>query len=252
MASEPRDGGLTSDLPEGLDDWLDDRADELGLPREEILAELVAGYQLAVEDGDAAALADVLDVEGSRDTLESELDQRLQDLERRRKETLDDVRKRVVQVKQTAESKAPADHGHEEFRRLEDLAASVEHLDRTVDELEETVASTPTEAPSIEAELADIREKLQMVAGAVIELRDAEGSNDDTRDALASLRTEAARKDVSRAQCAACGTGVDISLLEEAGCPQCEASFAGVEAASGFFGKPRLVGRTTNGEDEER
>lgn len=258
MASEPRDGGVPLELPESLGEWLDERAEQLGVPREELLAALISAYRVAIEDGDLdpSALAEALEVEqrieSTEESIREEMTQQLREVEERRKETLDDVRKRVLQVKQTTEAKAETDHTHEELRRMDDLAATVEHVDRRIEELTETVESRGAEVEDIAGELDDLNEKLTRVAQVVVELRaeQSEERDGDVNEALAALREQAARKDVARANCAACEEPIDVSLLDEAACPHCNAAFGGVTEASGFFGSPKLVGPEDQGGDE--
>lgn len=223
MASESSDPGAP--LPEDLSSWLDDRAGEVGVERDELLRQLVAAYRVQTEDEpgvpphpDVAALED--------------------DLE----EKLDDVRRRVVQVKQEADAKAPADHGHTEFERLADLAEESERLAAELSALADETDDVDGRVDDVAADLADLREKLTRVARAVVGLQ---RSGPD--EALSRIRQTAAREGFERADCAACGARVSLALLGAARCPHCDVDLRDVEPTPGWFGKPRLVGEDVDG-----
>jgi len=252
MASESTDeGSVTLSLPADLDSWLDDRARRLDVDRETLLVQLLASYR-AVADGDAGAddlpvtdretAAEAVEAEVRRqvrpavteatDTVQEHLDERLETLREDHEEDIGDVRDRVVQVKKEADRKAPRDHGHEELERVAALAGRVAALEDTVEE-----------SDLLGADLADrldeLESRLRTVAWAVDDLRNARETGDS--EAVEHLKRSAARADVDRGRCEHCGEGVDIALLTDPECPHCGATVTDVEAASGFFGKPRLL-----------
>ena len=227
MASESTDdGSVTLSLPADLDSWLDDRARRLDVDRETLLVQLLASYR-AVADGDAGA--DDLPV---TDAAQEHLDDRLEALREDHEENIADVRDRIVQVKKEADRKAPRDHGHDELERVATLAGRVAAL-------EDTVEGSDLLGTDLADRLDELESRLRTVAWAVNGLRDAQETGDS--EAVERLKRSAARADVDRGRCEHCGKGVDIALLTDPECPHCGATVTDVEAASGFFGKPRLL-----------
>jgi len=281
MASESGGEGVVQvDLAPELDEWLRDRATAMQVDPGTVLAQLVASYQAASElDGDSgdldglaiqvsderdverlveAAVADRLADEGALESrLEAVVDERLDAAESGLEERLDavnsdfrakleDVRERVVQVKREADAKAPADHDHDALEeRLCHIEADLADLESTLESLGETVAEAPgaeleAAVADLESSLEEFEERLTTVAWVVSDLREAVESpgSDATLD---DLTRSAAAADISRAKCENCGEGVELGLLTEPACPHCEATVTTVEAASGLFGKPKLL-----------
>jgi flagellar motility protein MotE (MotC chaperone) len=56
MASESTEGAVSVDLPSELHDWLEEKATELGVEREQLLVQLVAAYRTAAEVDDGPAV----------------------------------------------------------------------------------------------------------------------------------------------------------------------------------------------------
>jgi rubrerythrin len=56
MASESTEGAVSVDLPSELHDWLEEKATELGVEREQLLVQLVAAYRTAAEVDDVPAV----------------------------------------------------------------------------------------------------------------------------------------------------------------------------------------------------
>ncbi|PSQ47453.1 hypothetical protein BRD19_09525 [Halobacteriales archaeon SW_7_65_23] len=56
MASESTEGAVSVDLPSELHDWLEEKATELGVEREQLLVQLVAAYRTAAEIDDGPAV----------------------------------------------------------------------------------------------------------------------------------------------------------------------------------------------------
>lgn len=264
MASESTNGGAPPvGLPEDLDAWLDARADELGLEREALLERLLAAYRLAV----TAEENGTVDLQAPSDAVERRLDR----LERDYQSGLDDVRKRVLQLKRATEGLADADHDHEELDALADLDARVSALADRVEQLSERTqgldAPTGDDAVTRE-EFEDTREKLSRVARAVVALRrqadrtaDAESDGESTdaeqptsgpaatplvdeaaAERLLDIKRTAAREGYERARCDACGERSHVNLLPEPACPACGTQFYDVVETGGLRKKATLVG----------
>lgn len=255
MASEPTDGGTASaTLPDDLDAWLDDRADELGLEREELFRRLLSAYQVAVTADDQGAIPP-----GEAAVLE----RRLERLEREYRESLDDVRKRVVQVKNIAEARAPADHDHEAFDRMDALEGRMTELTEQLETLGTTTDQRETEPARADAPLDDVETKLSTLARALVALRrkvnametDTGGADAPTPDLdgqsserLLELKRLAARKGYETATCAACGESAHVGLLPEPACPHCQQPIHDIVDRGGLRSKPKFVGPEGRGE----
>ncbi|WP_255148970.1 hypothetical protein [Halorarius halobius] len=218
MASEPTDGERVS-RGDDLDGWLDERAGALGLDREQFVERLLAAYRAAVTGSDDVAADD------------APLGGRLDRIEREHEANLEDVRKRVLQLKGTTEEKAPVDHRHEEFDELDGLEKRLSALEDEVDSLAADADRLRDSESAIDEELAVVASKLDRLARAVVEMRNAEesGSGGDDTDRLRELQRTAAREGHERADCAACGETVHVGLLPEASCPACNASLHHIE-----------------------
>lgn len=233
MASESGETVSVS-LPDDLGSWLDERAAEADVDRDELVRQLVAAYRVTAEE-DASfegAVAGDLDAQVSR--LQREFD-----------EKIDDVRKRVLQLKRDVEGKAPADHDHDGLDRVD---AVDRRLDSVIDDLEalrDGLDALDGRTDEHDEAIEDVREKLGRVASAVVRMTDGETGQ------LSTLRRAAARAGVDEADCGACGGTVHVSLLSEAVCPHCGSGLADVEPGSGFFSGPTLVaGGGSTAEDD--
>lgn len=244
MASESPDGGGLSTLPDDLTQWLDERAAQRGISRTTLLERLVDAYRLATESDTSLEDADDLEtvverIVASRDlTTTDELESVEEDFESQ----LEEVRRRVVQVKQEADAKAPEDHTHEAF---DDLSSSIADLRSDVETLQSTVSQQGSDLDHLTETVDSLDEKLTRVAHAVVQLRSAESAD----GALDALKHEAALHDIERAKCGACDESVHVALMTEPACPHCEAQVRGVEPGSGFFGKPHLTGERTHDDE---
>jgi hypothetical protein len=255
MASESiEDGSLTVTLPSDLGEWLDDRARQLGVDREAVLLQLLASYRVAAElDGDPDGTLPVEDavdqvledrIAETTGAVREQLTERIDAVEADYAAKLDDVRDRVVQVKKETDGKAPRDHDHPEFGRVDTLADRLGDLSDRLDDLErsvEDVHATVAERDDVEGiadRLEETQDRLQTVAWAVSDLReDAESRG----RAVERIKHAAAKADIDRARCEHCGNGVDIALLTAPECPHCQTTVTDVEPADGFFTKPQLL-----------
>lgn len=272
MENESTEGRtLTLEVPAALDEWLTERAAALDVDRSELVRQLIGGYQVAagtaddesvaaletaieehsvdvdavvteaVEEADADAIVDEeAVVDRVLDRLDDRLDARFERLETEREEKLDDIRRRVVQVKKATESKASADHSHPELERVEELVTEVGRLRERVSELEGTADGHE----ALASDLEDVQGKLTQLARVVVELRDADEERGGDDERLADIRRTAAREGFETAACGACGETIRVGLLPEPACPHCESQFGDIIDGSGslFGSAPRLVG----------
>jgi chromosome segregation ATPase len=162
---------------------------------------------------------------------------------------LDDVRKRVVQVKREADAKAPADHDHEALEERvdalatdvtstseaveaveDDLEAGFENFEDVLEYLTETTDDLEGKTGKLARVLVDVRSEVQRLR--VQESRRAEAE---------ALQLAANREGVRTAKCGECESPVDVSLLSAPECPHCASTFSDVEKRSGLFSSNRLV-----------
>jgi len=226
-------------LAEQLDDRVAERVD--------------AAVEDAVEQAVAEAAAD--EVATAVNEATASLQEELAAARSEFQEKLEDVRERVIQVKQEVDAKAPADHDHEQFQRfaaLEERTAEIEADVAAVEErLEAALPQQEAALEDLEDDLSTATERLQTVAWAVSDLRETVESQQGL-EAVDRIKRAAAKADVGRARCENCDNGVEVGLLTEPNCPHCEATVTDVEPASGFFSKPRLLvaSRLESGEEE--
>lgn len=200
MASESTDEGVVAvELPPELDEWLDERASELGEPREELVTQLLAAYRTTTMERDGGDLATALDVESRvedamqdeldaavaaavdemlaervdstvrdrlpdiTDAVESRVEGRLKDVEDDFAGKLTDVRERVVQLKRELDGKAPADH--EAFETVAQLDESVAELNRELvdvrDEFEDDLTAQTERVDDFETRFDEFERRLE-------------------------------------------------------------------------------------------
>lgn len=281
MASEPTEEGVvTVDLSDGLDEWLDDRASELGVSREELIIQLLTSYRATIELEGEVPLSSVVDVDvgaaidqqlGDQldaavaatvddklesavedrlpdvaEAVESRLDGRFEEVEADFQEKIDDVRQRVIQLKRELDTKAAADHDHEALSNAEDLEREVGKLTDTVEsiraDLEEHRSEVDGDISELEAQFEDTEDRLKRVAWVVNDLRDDTGSRDAHQQAVDRIKRAAAQEGVSTAACENCDESVDVSLLTDPQCPHCDATVSDVRPDGGILRKKaRLV-----------
>jgi len=211
-------------------------------------------------NGDEGESESTDDVEERVGTLES----RVNSVEEEFGTKLDDVRKRVVQVKRETDGKAPADHDHPELvARLADAAEAAEEANEAVDAVESRIDRGFENYEAVLEYLTETTDtldrKLTAVAKAVVDLReraDEIEAAEASRAAAAELQAEANRAGEAKAACGNCDGTVRVGLLAAPHCPHCGVTFDGIEPSSGFFGsatlsvgaRPALTGRTPDGE----
>ncbi|WP_128476432.1 hypothetical protein [Halorussus pelagicus] len=262
MAGE--DIGEPSQSPDdSLEGWLDAKAEELGLSREELLARLRDGDapEGAVGGEAFAALRREFGerLSETREEFESQLaevETDLADAEGDFDDKIEDVRERIVQVKRETDEKAPADHDHPDLReqtegaadRADRLADEVDALSETVEELDEQVESGFENYEDVLEYLTDatddLEERLTTLAEVTVELRDQTRTltaRHAARAAADELAHLANRRGVESAKCGHCGETVHVGLLAEPKCPHCASTFNDVEPKQGLFGSAKLV-----------
>lgn len=248
MATESADGpDVSVTLPPPLDEWLDERADELGVERAEVLVQLVSAYRATSElDGEPLqGLLDERDTAGpDRDEVDA-LEERLEALETTHGDDLEDVRNRVLQLRDAVRGQAEESHDHAEFDEL------AERLDALASDLEDAgtdVADLTDRVDRDDDRLADVESKLDRLARAVLAIRDDGDGMGTSDEVLEHIRVTANRSGVQVADCVDCSRTVQIPLLTRAACPHCDTEFRDLEEPRSTLGrwfdlrKPKLVG----------
>ncbi|EMA21361.1 MULTISPECIES: hypothetical protein [Haloarcula] len=278
MSSESTDdGGVYVELSADLDEWLTEQAETLGVPRDAVMEQLLAAYMTAADSDDGiddliqpsadeldAVVAATVDeklngsVEAATesavssqlpdivDTVERQLTERFDALEADFQTKIEDVRERVVQVKREADAKAPADHGHEEFDRIDALTQEIEDIEAELAALRgdvtESLETENERVADIDSRLDDVEDKLTRVAWVVSDLRDDQGGRDQNQKAVDRLKRAAAQENISTARCSNCDEQVEIGLLTEPQCPHCNTTVSDVRPEGGIIrSKARLV-----------
>ncbi len=253
MASEDV-GQQAVELPESVSQWLDETADNLGLPRQRLRSELLTAHRTLHEE----------------DISEEQLDELHDEFITK----LTDVRERVIQIKRETDGKAPADHDHDDLRaELVDVRNELDELQQAVGTEENDTATTINELvdelDALSERVADNRERLDsgfknyeevleyltdttdelderldVLARALVSIRDQTrilAARSATQAATEKLARAANRYGVTSAKCGDCEQGVTIALLTEPSCPHCGATFEDIEPKQGFFGSNWLV-----------
>jgi chromosome segregation ATPase len=253
MDTESTEGGkLSVTLPPPLEEWVDERAELLGVDREELLVQVLSAYRATADlDGDIASQADNAAVEERvREELDDRLDRRdrdvetvqrrVDDLEDNLEEDLEALRSRVIQLRDALRNRAMEDHTHEEIPdltdRVDDLASDLG--DPSVAELEDSLATAET--------------KLDTLAGVVVRLqrRDADDGTESDRT-LDRLRRAANRKGVTEASCPDCEQSVSVPLLTDPACPHCGAEVRDVTTTGIILTRAKLTGPESSEEGSD-
>jgi LmbE family N-acetylglucosaminyl deacetylase len=248
---------------DSLEGWLDAKAEELGVSRDELLARLrnddapdgvEAGEPFAALRREFGERLSTTQEEFETQLAEVESD--LAEAEKDVDEKIQDVRERVVQVKREADGKAPADHDHPDLgERTEAVADRADRLADELDALADTVAELDEQVETGFENYEDVLEyltdatddlevKLTTLAEATVKLRDQTktlAARHASRAAADELAHLANRRGIESAECGRCGETVHIGLLAEPNCPHCASNFNDVEPKRGFFGSARLV-----------
>lgn len=247
---------LESELPERLDDEIEERVTRAVEQQVETAVEERVDDRLT--DAVETAIADKLP--SIADAVESRLDDRLTDatdevegeidrVESEFQSKLEDVRERVIQVKQEADAKAPRNHSHAELDRVDELENELEEIGTDLltvrdelDDLDERVDETDETVADVLDRLDDTEDKLKRVAWVVSDLREGTRGKDSHERAVARIKRAAAQEGITSANCENCSESVQIALLTDPECPHCNAAVTDVRPEGGLFrSKARLV-----------
>lgn len=283
MASEGvEDTTVPVSVSEDVRDWLDEQAAAADADPGEVAGRLLAAYHAVVEgdggvDVDAPVPAPAtrpgaggpIGDANANGVTEDELDERVAQLQDELHELIEDVRKRVVQLKRELDEKAPADHehdAHEALRsrvddaetrieelegdadRIEDFERTAERIDdleRDVDRLDESVGTIEDGFENYEEvltflveETEAIQDRLDTLARAVVAVRsDVESiaARRARREQVRELKRAASQYGVRRADCESCDATIEIALLTEPACPHCASQFTDLAPGTRFL-----------------
>ncbi len=246
MASEEHEEVTVSvTLSPDLREWLDEQADAQDTDRATVLRRVLAAHsEVAAGDGDVEEVV-------SRD----EVDDRLEDQRTEFMDLVEDVRKRVIQVKRETDGKAPLDDHESLAETLETVEGEVADLDETVDDLSAAVEAVEADLDDGFENFEDVLEyltdraevlgdRLDTLARAVVDARDELrrlGADAAARAEADRLKIAANQHGITSAVCEGCDTSVDVALLTEAECPHCATALDGVEPKDSFFGSNTLT-----------
>lgn len=240
MAGQVGDDSVDSTSKTGSTaEWAVRRAEELDLEPHEFLEQVMRAVRSA-ETGDIPDSGDSQRVD--------QIDRRLEDLEGEVPQMIEDVRERVVQVKRETDGKAPTDHDHPGLgEQIEKIEAEVADLVTEIEAIEDRLAGGFDNFEEILSHLNErtdeIAEDLETLGNALVSLQERleqVDAKEQKRSQADRLKTEAAKEGVRTARCEECGSKTDISLLSEASCPTCGATFQELDANPGFFGRSTL------------
>ena len=259
--SDSSDESSSGDEPDSAwqDRAVEATANEIGTDREEVLKRAI----IALAESEGVSVPDASEVESIRS--------RVDDLDADVDEKVTDLRERFVSLYRDLESKAPADHAHEETAdRLDSVAADLNEVATELDSVggeldsvegglysvEEDLDAATDDLATVENRLADveaqvddldsdkIEDKLSRVASAVLRARrrlEALETEQDDRQRLDALMVAANQYGVETAACGDCGETVRLGLLTTPECPHCSRAFTDLEPQAWFFGTPQLV-----------
>jgi chromosome segregation ATPase len=237
-----------------LSKWLEKRAAALGTDREALLVQLLGTYRAAANideseletllseaTGDSAPLV-------SRDEV-GELEARIEGVETDLSENVEDLRSRILQLKDAVESRASVEHDHPEIEslseRVEALSTEVGGVETDLDNVASDLETVASDLESLDERLGTFETRLDRLARVVVVLRRQATGMTDSTEALETIRRVANQNGTTTANCEECGQPVQIGLLGEPACPHCEHTFDDIEYPSSILGRfksPTLVG----------
>lgn len=235
--------GVETQLESQVDDRVETVLDEqIEGTVKSILAEtLDEQIQSTVEERTRTIVTD--QISEATNSTQRQLGNRINTVEEEFQSQLDDVRNRVIQVKNEADRKAPTDHTHDEFETLSTLEGRIESLESELQELrieiDETLPEHGETIDRLETRLEETEERLQTVAWVTSDLRDAVESGSGL-EAVERIKRAAAKANISSAKCENCSNEVNLALLTDPECPHCSATVNNVDANPGWFRSPRL------------
>ncbi|MFB6083526.1 MAG: CopG family transcriptional regulator [Halorientalis sp.] len=239
------------DVEAAVDDVLADRLPDVAeavADRLEVEAQVQSAVERHLQDALEDRLADLSQSAADRaaERVQDRLDDRIEAVEDDYMEKIQDVRQRVVQVKQETDGKAPADHDHPDLvDRVDALAGEIESVEDEIETLrsdfDERTDDNAARLDDLTETTAELEEKLRTVAHVVRDLRDESRMDSKHAASVDAIKRRAAELDVDRAKCGVCGEGVEIGLMTDPECPHCEAVVTDVQPKDGFFDSPKLV-----------
>lgn len=283
MATESaEDSEVSVSLPPELKRWLDEQAKVLEVDPEEVLVRFLDAYRTAAEENAPLAdvveetdLAEAIDGEalleaglGARideridsrvnerfeDRLEGELEEtregveslqrRVEDIEAEHEENVEDIRSRILQLRDAVQERAKKDHTHGELRQL---SGRMDSLSESLDGVGTDVTTLSEEVADVDGRLDGVESKLERLARVTVALRRRLAEFDSGSDRLEAIQQTANRQDVAKAVCESCDETVRVGLLNEPFCPHCEGRFDGIERRESILGRfraPRLTTET--------
>ena len=209
------------------DDAIEAAVEEMDVDREELVKQAI----VAIAEAESVDVPDTKEVD----------------------EKIGDLRDRFVELYRDLETKAPADHTHEETTdRLASIETDLDTVSSRLDDIDDRQASVESLADDIdrlESRIDDrgideLDEKLSRVASAVVRVRrrlEAAERDRTDREQLVALTDTANRHGVRKAKCGDCSDTVDIGLLATPACPHCGSRFAELDPNPGFLGTSTLV-----------
>lgn len=245
-----------SDLPDELQEWVKRRAADTDRDPSDVLARAITAYQLLEKNngGDPGSSEEV-SIALPEDTdlgerLES-IDDRLSAVEGDVEKKIQDVRERVIQVKQETDAKAPTDHEHPQLReQLQRALSSAEEATEKNEQLSQRLTEIDRGFENFEDILEyltdtteELEEKLDGLAYTVIDLRGRISELEGTASAHAAadeLKAEANRRGITAANCTNCESTVQLGLLSTPHCPHCGTTFREIDPSDGLFGSASL------------
>jgi chromosome segregation ATPase len=253
MATESADEpDMSVTLPPELERWLEDRADTLDVDREELVVQLLSAYRTTADlDGEEAPAIEspeldaefLEDIERRIETVDEaeleRLERRVGSLESELDEHVDDIRNRVLQLRDGLQDRAEEDHDHTE---IDQLNQRVNGLADDIDGLGTDVANLSDSVEAVDEQLADVTAKLNRLARIIVALRKQSDDVDTKREQhLEDLKRRAGREEIRSAKCAGCSSSVDIALLTEPACPNCGIEFGNLTPSTSIFGSSKLT-----------
>lgn len=280
----------SSNLPvsDSVEEWLSHQAEKEDISREQLFGQLVSSYwtlnemeellgssseeELSVaqpsDDGSAEANEEMRErLAKVEEKMETEVERRqsldmlaemtagrLTDVE----ETLDELAGEVEEVRESVDRKHEsvaerADELEEELEQERETRASEQQmlageqdrigsrLDSEFENLETILTYLVSRTDELEAGVSDIDSRQEE---ALTRLR-------RERDALNSIKREAADANVQSGECESCGETIDIGMLSQPYCPACEKMLTGVEEEQKWLFFSDIV-VTTESESQKR
>lgn len=245
--NSPTDTELSVTLSPPLREWLGERSEALGIPPAVLLEQLLEAHRdVAERDGDVStALEELVDIEGEvesalegrhdTDSIErietdiSDLTGRVDDIDAKLTNNVEDLRKRVLQLRDAIEKRAHREHTHEEFETFD---TRIDHIEENI----ESVLHSLDEVDSAHDRLDQTDGKLDRLASAIVAVQRQKQAAAADDAILDEIKQDANETGTRTAKCGACDSTVRISLLSRPNCPHCERRFEALEEPTSRFG----------------